>query len=439
MPIAKVQRRDGILKPSEILGCNDAEFPCFVQIMRGSPRRPFLVTLASVSLIGPLAINMFLPAMPVIKSVFAASDAVVGLTYSVALLVMAFATLVYGSLSDRYGRRPMLLTGLLLFTLGSGVSAIAASIFTLMAGRVIQAVGAACGVTLARAMARDAYGTEGLVKVIAYLTMAYTLGPMLSTLIGGVLIDLSGWRSVFWFAALAGLLIGAAAYAVLYETHPKQALQRKHSGYLQEYAALFSQLRFTAFVSQTGLSTGIYYTMAAAASFLMKDYLGRSATEFGAYFTAFPIGFLCGSLLSSRLTHRFAIENMVLAGSSVSFLAVFLQSAAILAGHLSPLILFLPGFFLTFGQGIALPNAQVGAMRVIPSLSGTAAGVGVFFQMFLGAVFAQIYSLFADGTPIPMVATVFAGSILLLTAGATPFVLKRRAEAALRRPAARPS
>ena len=401
--------------------------------MRRGPDRRFLVTLASISLIGPLAIHMFLPAMPVIKSVFAASDALTGLTYSVALLVMAFATLVYGSLSDRYGRRPMLLTGLFLFTFGSGVSAMAGSVSGLMAGRVIQALGAGCGVTLARAIARDAYGTEMLVKVIAYLTMAYTLGPMIGALFGGALIDLAGWRSMFWFAAIAGALIATASYLVLYETHPKADIPHRTSGYLGEYAALFSHARFTAFVLQTGLASGVFYTMAAASSFLMKDYLGRSATEFGAYFTAFPIGFLIGSVLSSRLSHRVGIEAMVLAGSAINFLAILLQSACILAGYLSPLIIFIPGFLITFGQGIALPNAQVGAMRVIPGLSGTAAGVGVFFQLFLGAVLAQIYSLVADGTPFPMVATVMAGSILTLTAGLTPSLLKRRERAAAAR------
>jgi len=394
------------------------------------PNRRFLVTLGSVGLIDSLAILMFLPAMPVIKSVFAASDAMVGLTYSVALLVMAFATLVYGSLSDRYGRRPMLLTGLFLFTFGSGLSGIADSVSGLMAGRVIQALGAGCGVTLARAIARDAYGSDGLVKVIAYLSMAYTLGPMIAALFGGALIDLAGWRSMFGFAAIAGALIAAASYAVLYETHPKEEIRRRPSGYLEDYTALFSHARFTAFVLQTGLASGVFYAMAAAASFLMKDYLGRSATEFGAYFMAFPVGFLAGSLLSSRLSHRFGIENMVLAGSAINFLAVLLQSVWILAGHLSPIIIFIPGFLVTFGQGIALPNAQVGAMRVIPRLSGTAAGIGVFFQMFLGAVFAQIYSLLADGTPIPMVTTVLTGSILTLTAGVIPFVLKKRGGAA---------
>src|SRR3972149_10949326 len=107
---------------------------------------------------------MFLPAMPVIKSVFAISDALVGLTYSAALLVMAVSTLIYGSLSDRYGRRPVLLGGLFLFTLGSFVSGMADSVYGLIAGRVIQALGAGCGVTLARAIARGAHGARGLVK-----------------------------------------------------------------------------------------------------------------------------------------------------------------------------------------------------------------------------------------------------------------------------------
>src|SRR3972149_2973474 len=169
---------------------------------------------------------MFLPRMAVIQSVFAISDALVGLTYSAALLVMAVSTLMYGSLSDRYGRRPVLFTGLFLFTLGSGVSGIADSVSGLMAGRMIQALGAGCGVTLARAIARDAYGTDGLVKVIAYLTMAYTLGPMFSRILAGRLIDAFGWRSVFGFATLSGAGITTAAWVVLHETRPQDEIEQ---------------------------------------------------------------------------------------------------------------------------------------------------------------------------------------------------------------------
>ena len=394
--------------------------------MRRPPNSRFVAALVSITLIGPLAIHLFLPAMPEVKKAFGISDALVGLTFSVTLLVMAFVTLAYGSLSDRYGRRPVLLTGLVLFTAGSAVSSIAGSVSGLIVGRMIQALGAGCGVTLARAIARDAYGTDGLVKVIAYLTMAYALGPMLSPLLGGMLIDVFGWRSVFWFAMLSGAGITTAACVVLYETRPEDEIEQRPTGIFRNFAALLAHPRFTAFVLQTGFSTGTFLSMAAASSFLMKDYLGRSATEFGVYFLFFPIGFFLGNLLSSRLSQRISIENMVLAGSVISMAAIVFQSALILGEYLTPLIIFVPGFVLTFAQGIALPNAQVGALRVIPRLSGTASGIGVFCQMFLGAVFSQIYSLLADGTPIPMVITVSCGAVLTLLAGVTPFVLRQR-------------
>ncbi|MBI4292838.1 MAG: multidrug effflux MFS transporter [Betaproteobacteria bacterium] len=393
-------------------------------------RRPsdisFIAALGSITLIGPLAVHLYLPVMPEVKKAFAISEALVGLTFSATLLVMAIVTLVYGSLSDRYGRRPVLLTGLILFTVGGAVSALADSVAGLIAGRIIQALGAGCGMTLARVIARDAYGADRLVKAIAYLSMAYALGPMLSPLFAGILIDTWGWRSALWFTALSGAAITALAFVVLYETRPADEVVSTPSGVWRNYAVLIAHPRFTAFVLQTGLSTATFYAMAAASAFLMKDYLGRSATEFGLYFVFFPVGLFAGNLLSSVLSHRFSIETMVLTGSVINMAAVISQSALILAGYLNPLIIFIPGFLVTFGQGLALPNAQAGALRVMPALAGTAAGTGVFFQSFLGAVFSQIYGLLADGTPIPLVITASAGAVLTLIAGLTPVVLKLR-------------
>ncbi|MFM9887307.1 MAG: multidrug effflux MFS transporter [Burkholderiales bacterium] len=391
---------------------------------RGAPDARFLASLASIALIGPLAVHLFLPVLPEVQKAFNMSSALTGATFSVTLLMVACSTLVYGSLSDRYGRRPVLLSGLALFVLGSALSAIAGSPLALILGRILQAIGAGAPASLSRAIASDAYGPERLVKVLAYLTMAYTLGPMLSPSIGGALIDMFGWRSTFWFALIVGAVIALGAWRVLYETRPPVRAAPSGSGLFRGYATLLRQPRFCGFVLQTGFSTATFMATATAASFLMQNYLDRPASEFGLYFMLFPIGLFLGNFVASRLSGRVAVEIMVLSGSVLMACAIAVQAALMLSGIIAPLVIFIPGFVLTFAQGIALPNAQSGAMRLAKTASGTAAGLGVFCQAFLGAVGAQTYAFLADGTPIPMVITVTACALLTLLAGTIPFVLR---------------
>jgi DHA1 family bicyclomycin/chloramphenicol resistance-like MFS transporter len=382
----------------------------------------FAISLGAITVIGPLAIHLFLPAMPDVKSYFRASDALVQLTFSVTLIAMAVVTPVYGSLSDRYGRRPILLAGLVLFLLGSLVSAVAGSMPMLIVGRLIQAMGAGCGVTLTRAIARDVYGPAALVTAIAYLTMAYTLGPMIAPSLGGLLIDMFGWRSAFWLALFVGIAMSVSAYFVLFETRSRVDIDRAPVGVMRHYSVLLRDPRFLAFVLQSGFMSFTFFSVAAASPFLMKDVLGRTATEYGLYFMCFPLGYDTGNLVSSRLSRRVAVEKMVLAGSVVCFLVVAAQSSIILAGYLSPLLIFLPGGLMSFGQGLALPNAQAGAMRVKPEVAGTAAGLGVFIQMLLSGISAELYGLLADGTPMPMIAISSIGSVLAVAAAACLFI-----------------
>jgi len=384
----------------------------------------FGLALGMITFIGPLAIHLFFPAIPAVKAAFGLSDAMAQFTFSVAVFGMAFATLVYGSLADRYGRRPVLLSGLGFFLAGTVMSAAAATAPLLVAGRLVQAVGAGCGVTLVRTIARDAYGSERLVQAIAYLTMFYALGPMISPVVGGVLVDMLGWRSVFAFALLVGAVITASAYWVIYETRPIGEA-RGGDNVLQSYARLLAQPRFTALVLQTGFSTGTFMILGSAASTLMKELLGRPATEFGIYFVLLPIGFISGTLISSRLGNRASTEAMVLIGSLLCVAAVGVQAVLLLSGHVTPLAFFLPGLFVTMAQGIALPYAQAGAMATIPRLAATAAGIGVFVQQFCGGIFAQLYGLVADGTPAPMVATTLLSAVLGVIAGAVAYGLSR--------------
>jgi DHA1 family bicyclomycin/chloramphenicol resistance-like MFS transporter len=401
-------------------------------LAKSDPGPLFALALASIALISPLAVHLFMPVIPAVKVAFSVSEAVAQLTFSIALFGMSIATLFYGSLADRHGRRPVLLSGLVLFLVGSIVSAIAQTPLILIAGRLIQAVGAGCGMTLVRTIARDAYGADRLVKAIAYLTMFYTIGPMIAPVVGGLLVDTLGWRSVFGFALIFGAVILIGAYLVIYETRPAAEAGRTSGSMLANIMALFSHVRFGAYVLQSGCCSGTFLAMASADSVLMKDYLHLPATQFGLYFMLFPVGFFTGNLISTRIGNRLSAETMVLAGSIVVVLTVIGQASAILAGYLTPLALFLPGGFVSFGQGLSLPYGQAQAITTIPRIAGTASGVGVFVQYFVGAAFAQLYGLIADGTPGPMLITIALAAAVGLISGGIPFVLKWRGTKATR-------
>jgi DHA1 family bicyclomycin/chloramphenicol resistance-like MFS transporter len=158
----------------------------------------------------------------------------------------------------------------------------------------------------------------------------------------------------------------------------------------------------------------------------MKETLHLPSAVFGFYFLLFPFGFLAGNFVTTRVGTRPANETMVLAGSVVVLITVLAQASVQLSGIVTPLTLFVPGFFLSFAQGISLPYAQAGALETNPKLAGTAAGIGVFMQNFAGALFAQFYGLLADGTVWPLAEVTALAGFLSLLVGATPFIMVRR-------------
>ncbi len=158
----------------------------------------------------------------------------------------------------------------------------------------------------------------------------------------------------------------------------------------------------------------------------MKEMLHRPSAEYGMYFLLFPLGFLAGSFVTSRIGNSAAHEPMVLVGSLLSLAAVVGQAMLLLRGHVTPLTLFGPGFFMSMAQGLSMSYAQAGAMAINPKLAGTAAGMGVFTHNFVGALFAQLYGILADGTPGPLVQATATSAVLGLAAGGLPFLIRRR-------------
>jgi DHA1 family bicyclomycin/chloramphenicol resistance-like MFS transporter len=386
----------------------------------------FVTALVAVTVIGPLAIHISLPAMPAVQSAFGIGVAAAQLALSIALFTMACGTLVYGSMSDRYGRRPVLLVGIALFTLGAMICAAADDYATLIAGRVVQAAGAGCGMVLGRAIVRDVYGADRLVQMIAYLTMAYVLGPMLAPSIGGALTDAFGWRAIFIMSAAAGALILMLVWWAVAESHQERAASRGLGNLVRGYRRLLAIARFDAYVLHLGFASAAFYVHSTSASFLLIDVLGRPAAEYGLYFLAFPLGYVAGNFVAGRLARRVSVETMVLVGATVSLAAVSAMAVAIAAGGLTPLALFIPGGASTFGQGLSMPNSQSGAINVARDLTGTASGLVVFAQFMFGALFAQLGGALADATARPMLVIVVGASVLALACAVYPTLERRR-------------
>lgn len=379
------------------------------------------MALVSISLIGPLAIHIFLPALPAVKQAFAVDARSAQLAFSLAMLSMAFATLFYGSLSDKYGRFPMLVWGIGLFAAGAFVAAFASSIVVLVLGRVVQGMGAACGMVIARAIARDLYGADRLGQIIAYLTAGYVLGPMVAPALGGLLIDEFGWQSILLAPAVFGVLSMFVSLAIVGETH--SPAKRVTVGLMRGYLHLLRIPRFLLFAASPAFATGGFLALNAGASYLMIEVLEKPATEFGLYFVLGPLGYLTGNFLSGRLSGKVSGHVLIIFGSTCALLSAFVLIGMIAAFGLAPLCLFIPSCLMSLGQGLSMPHAQAAAIATEPHLAGTASGIVVFLKFFIAAVATQFVVLSPEALAALLMIVVTSANVLSLACGVVAVVL----------------
>jgi DHA1 family bicyclomycin/chloramphenicol resistance-like MFS transporter len=353
------------------------------------------LTIASSS----FSVQVFLPALPAVQQQFGVSAAVVQLTVSLPLLALALSTLVWGILSDRYGRRRTMLTGLAMFLIGTLACAVAPSIELLIAGRLFQAMGGAACVVISRAIVRDIYGRERAAAELASLIAIMVVGPMLAPIIGGVLVDSIGWRGSFEFIAvfLAGVLVYAAFR--LTETNHQRLPIPDVVSILLAYGRLLRSGDFMAYALQSAFMIGTFYVMLSAAPYAVITVMGYSATEYGLGFILSTVGYLGGNLLAQRYSQRVGIDPMIALGLAAALISTSATMALLLAGVWTLLAVFVPVTLMGVANGMSLPNANAGAVSVYPEMAGTASGLLSFLQNGIAAVFAQATGSIQDGTP----------------------------------------
>lgn len=400
-----------------------------------SPATPpwrFVATLVLATALGPFAMQVFLPALPAIQGAFAVSAATAQLALSLSALSIAVATLFYGPLSDRVGRRPALIGGLLVYLAGSLACAFAPGMGALILGRIVQAAGGCAGIVLSRAIVADLYGPERSATVLAYITMAMVVAPTLAPAAGGLLADALGWRAVFVAGALVGLLVLVAVRAELAETAPAKA-RAGHGGVWRSFPRLLRSPAFLGYALQGAFSIATFYAFLAAAPYLMVKVMGQPASAYGLMSISVSVAFMIGNYAAARLTPRLGTRRMILTGSIGAFLAMLALLALVAGGAWAPWAIFLPTSLGALAQGLALPNAQAAMVGSDPQSAGAASGLGGFLQMALAAAAAQLVGSVQNGTPWPMALGMTTCAALALIAA---LVATRRVGARRRPPRA---
>jgi DHA1 family bicyclomycin/chloramphenicol resistance-like MFS transporter len=380
-----------------------------------SGRRPPLALLVLVTAIAPAALHMLVPSLPLLATVFDAPAANVQLVLTLFLAGIATGQLVYGPISDRLGRRPVLIAGLLLFLVGTVLCGLAWSLPVLIVGRVLQAGGGCAGMVLGRAIVRDLFDRERSASAIATITMAMSLAPSISPAIGAYLAEWVGWRADFAFLGAVGAAVLVVTVAKLEETHAAPA-SVSVAGMTRSFVLLLRSPAFRGFAFGTAFTSASWFTFLASAPYLLSEVLHQPPSTYGLMILLPMVGYILGNAAVARLTVPFGITRLCVFGFALS-LASGVMLAVWCFVDLTPWALFVPMAISSVGNGISQPPGIAAGLSVFPRIAGAASGLMGFLQMMIAAAGTFLIGQLPQGTPLSMVAVVGASLALALVFG----------------------
>jgi DHA1 family bicyclomycin/chloramphenicol resistance-like MFS transporter len=384
---------------------------------------PPLALLAAVTAIGFAALHMVVPVLPLLATVFDRGATEAQLVLTLYFVGIATGQLIYGPVSDRFGRRPVLLCGLGLFVGGTVLCAAAWSLPVLIFGRVVQALGGCSGLVLSRAIIRDVYDRDASARAIALVMMAMTLVPALCPAVGAYVTQWFGWRAIF------GLLgsLGAAALALsavrLRETHSGGRIPLDLGGLAASYLILTRSGAFCFFALSSACSSASWFTFIASAPYLLSVGFHQPPSTYGAMILVPMAAYMVGNGAAARLGRYVHCRNLFVAGLLVSVGSGILM-ALWCGAALSPWALFIPMALSSAGNGLSQPGALASGLSVFPRIAGTASGVMGFSQMAVSALGTLALAPFPRDSVMAVVGVVGAAQLMALACGI----------AALRRP-----
>lgn len=380
--------------------------------------RKLLPLLTLLTAIGPLSTDMYLASLPGLGRYFSAGPEQVQLTLSVFLVGFAISQLAYGPLADRYGRRPVILGGLILFTVATIACALAPTLETLILARLLQAVGGCAGPVLGRAVVRDIYSREEAARALALLAAATSLAPAFAPVLGGILESHFGWRASFVVLTVFAVGIVSLVLLKLPETNrnPDPAATSV-AGLLRNYGSLLRNRTFLSFAAALGFGYSLLFCFISGSSHVLISAFGLPPDLFGLCFMICVGGFLSGSLTAARFAKRWGVQRLVIAGLSLSAAAATLGTLyAFLRPETSLLVsvagVLLPVMLGMMGVGLSMANSMAGLLSPFPHIAGTASALAGFLQMTVASLVGILVAGAFDGSERPMMAGMAICAIL---------------------------
>jgi DHA1 family bicyclomycin/chloramphenicol resistance-like MFS transporter len=359
-----------------------------------SDQRPapigLIALLMAMTAVGPVSLNILVPATPGLAVLFDTKVETVQLTLSLYLFGLAVSQLLLGPLSDRFGRKPVLLAGLFITAAASVAAIFSTSIGMLILFRTLQALGASSGLVIGRAIIRDLYSRDRAAAMIGLVTTVMVLAPMAAPLIGGILDTHFGWEYTFILVSVFAAMVLAWAFLALPETRPDHITGGGLRFILGESRELFSDRRFIGYVSVCAIGTATFFAFLGGGPHVVVSIMARTSAEYGLWFIATSGGFMLGNFITSRTSQRYGVDRMIGIGLVLLLIGSVLTIATVAAfPDGGPWTIFVPQLAISIGNGIFLPNCVAGAVSVRPRAAGTASGITGFVQMATGAVAAQ--------------------------------------------------
>lgn len=376
---------------------------------------PHISTLIAATALGAMSMNVFLPTLPQMAEYFQADYALMQRSVTLYLMVNAILQLGIGPISDRIGRRPVLLGSFVLFTLATLGCILAPTAEIFLAFRMAQAVVVA-GLVLGRAVVRDMVPGPQAASMIGYVTMGMAIVPMIGPVIGGVLGETFGWQANFVLLMVSGLLVMALTWFDLGET--ARASTGRLRDQIREYPELLTSRRFWGYCGATTFASGAFFAYLGGAPYVGSEIYHLTPSQVGFYFGAPALGYFLGNFVAARLSVRLGINRMIFYGTVISTAGLIIPLASILGGIDSAQVFFGSVTLVGLGNGMTMPNGNSGMLSVRPHLAGSASGLGGAVMLAGGAALADMAGNFLAGsaTAMPLVLIMFGSSLLSLVA-----------------------